>query len=200
MIFRMIKSILTKIKLSKYKKLFNFTYDKSSMFASSFKIKGCKGATISFGKGSMMYGKITCELPTAIVKIGERSFINKNTNLISAEEIDIGNDVTVAWDVTFYDHNAHSFDWKERCDDITIAADKFNHRKPSVIRNWDTVKKSKIKVCDKAWIGFGASILRGVTIGEGAIVGAESVVRDNVEPYTVVFGNPAVKVGEVRRS
>ena len=196
---KFIKDFLKQIKLSKYKKKFNFNYHKSALFGSSFKISGCKGATITIGKDSFLYGKITCELPSAKVKIGERTYINKDTNIISAESIDIGNDVTIAWDVTFYDHNAHSFDWKERCNDIKFASENFCHKKHTVERNWDKVKKSEIKVCDKAWIGFGASILRGVTIGEGAIVGAKSVVREDVEPYTVVFGNPAVKVGEVRR-
>ncbi|AKX34628.1 acetyltransferase [Spiroplasma litorale] len=41
------------------------------------------------------------------------------------------------------------------------------------------------------WIGYGATIMPGVKIGNGAIVGAMSVVTKNVEPYTVVAGNPA---------
>ncbi|MBK8021791.1 MAG: hypothetical protein IPK19_10285 [Chloroflexi bacterium] len=48
-----------------------------------------------------------------------------------------------------------------------------------------------IRICDKAWIGFNAVILKGVTIGEGAIVGAGSVVTKDVPAWTVVAGNPA---------
>jgi galactoside O-acetyltransferase len=44
---------------------------------------------------------------------------------------------------------------------------------------------------DKVWIGFGASILKGVTVGEGAVIGAQAVVTRDVAPYTVVAGNPA---------
>ena len=47
------------------------------------------------------------------------------------------------------------------------------------------------RVCRRAAIGSGAVILCGVTIGEGALVGAGSVVTKDVEPYTVVAGNPA---------
>ncbi|MEH2171306.1 DapH/DapD/GlmU-related protein [Nostoc sp.] len=48
-----------------------------------------------------------------------------------------------------------------------------------------------ILIGSNVWIGFDACILPGVTIGEGAIVGARSVVTQDVPPYTIVAGNPA---------
>lgn len=48
-----------------------------------------------------------------------------------------------------------------------------------------------IEICDQAWIGARAIVLPGVTIGEGAVVAAGAVVAKNVEPWTVVGGNPA---------
>ncbi len=48
-----------------------------------------------------------------------------------------------------------------------------------------------VHICHHAWIGAGATILPGVTVGEYAVVGAASVVTKDVEPYTVVAGNPA---------
>ena len=50
------------------------------------------------------------------------------------------------------------------------------------------------------WIGYRAIILPGVTIGEGAVVGAGAVVTKNVESYTIVAGNPARKIGERQRN
>ena len=65
-------------------------------------------------------------------------------------------------------------------------------------KNWDVVKSRPITIEDKAWIGMNCTILNGVTIGEGAIVGACSVVRENVEPWTVVAGNPAKVIRRIR--
>jgi len=58
--------------------------------------------------------------------------------------------------------------------------------------DYDTVKKPVV-VQDNAVVGSWALILPGVTIGEGAVVAAGSVVVKSVEPYTLVAGNPAVK-------
>lgn len=53
-----------------------------------------------------------------------------------------------------------------------------------------------IKICNQAWIAANATILPGVTIGEGAVVGACAVVSKDVPPWTVVVGNPARVVGK----
>ncbi|MFD0830617.1 acyltransferase [Mucilaginibacter boryungensis] len=58
-------------------------------------------------------------------------------------------------------------------------------------KNWDVVKTKPIKICSDAWIGMNCIILKGVTIGEGAIVAAGSVVTKDVPAWTVVAGNPA---------
>jgi acetyltransferase-like isoleucine patch superfamily enzyme len=57
-------------------------------------------------------------------------------------------------------------------------------------------KGGPVKIGDRAWIGYRALILPGIEIGEGAVVGAGAVVTKNVPPYTIVAGNPAVKIGD----
>jgi acetyltransferase-like isoleucine patch superfamily enzyme len=57
--------------------------------------------------------------------------------------------------------------------------------------NTQPYKRRPIIIEDDVWIGACAIILKGVTIGEGAIVAAGSVVTKNVEPYSLVGGNPA---------
>ena len=59
------------------------------------------------------------------------------------------------------------------------------------------VKISPVRINDRAWLGFNSIILKGVTIGEGAIIGAGSVVTKDVPAYTIVAGNPARIIQEI---
>ncbi|MGD9968836.1 MAG: CatB-related O-acetyltransferase [Sulfuricurvum sp.] len=54
--------------------------------------------------------------------------------------------------------------------------------------------KGDINVGNDVWIGFEATIMPGVTIGDGAIIGAKSVITHDVEPYSIVGGNPAKEI------
>jgi acetyltransferase-like isoleucine patch superfamily enzyme len=62
-------------------------------------------------------------------------------------------------------------------------------------RGWDKVedagKHSDVTIGNDVWIGYGSMIVAPATIGDGAIIGAGSVVRGRVKPYSVVAGNPA---------
>jgi len=77
-----------------------------------------------------------------------------------------------------------------------------SHRAAFVSAGHDTqsptfgYRSAPITICDYAWIGVNATILKGVTIGEGAVVAAGAVVTKDVEPYTIVGGVPAKKIGE----
>jgi acetyltransferase-like isoleucine patch superfamily enzyme len=73
------------------------------------------------------------------------------------------------------------------------------HTKPNWSRIADYVdsKKGKITIEQDSWIGTGAVILPDITIGEGAVVAANSVVTRDVPPFTVVGGLPAKKIGTV---
>jgi maltose O-acetyltransferase len=53
-----------------------------------------------------------------------------------------------------------------------------------------------VTIGDRAWIGFRALVLPGVTIGEGAVIAAGAVVTKDVPPYTIVGGNPAREIGQ----
>jgi len=90
-------------------------------------------------------------------------------------------------------------DYLERQKDIKRQNnDHKNGRSFISSKDWNTVKSKPIVIENNVWVGFDSVILSGVTIGEGAIVGARSVVRNDVEPWTVVAGNPAVVVKRLK--
>ena len=60
------------------------------------------------------------------------------------------------------------------------------------------VSKGKVVIGENVWIGDKATILPGVSIGDGAVIGANAVVTKDVPPYSVVVGNPAKIINKVK--
>ena len=146
---------------------------------------------LRIGSHCMIDGKFIFEKNSGTVTIGDRVHIG-SSSFISINSIGIGNDVTIAWDCLFYDHNSHSVNWEERMNDTEQEYEDYICTGNSIkTKNWSVVNSKPIKICDKAWIGMGCKILKGVTVGEGAVVAAGSVVTKDVAPWTMVGGNPA---------
>ena len=142
---------------------------------------------INIDEQSQVDGAICFDKDNGLISIGKRSFINGS--LIAAQKIEIGDDVLISWGVTVVDHNSHAISFYERSQDVV------NWRLGK--KDWANVKIAPIKISNKVWIGFNSIILKGVTIGEGAIVGAGSVVTKDVPAWTIVAGNPARVIREI---
>ena len=143
---------------------------------------------LEIGRDSIIEGSIAFDKEGARIKIGERVFLG-GTMLVCAENIEIGDDVLISWGCTIVDHNSHAVGWKARSEDVN---NWFNG-----IKDWNAVQTSPIKICARSWLGFNVIVLKGVTIGEGAVIGAGSVVTKDVPPYTIVAGNPARVIREI---
>lgn len=102
------------------------------------------------------------------VTIGKRCFIQQCCTFFGRGGIEIGDDVFIG----------------PKCNLITINHDV----NPG---NRSATYGKPIKIEDKVWLGINATILPGVTLGYGCIVGANSVVTKDVPPMTIVAGNPA---------
>jgi acetyltransferase-like isoleucine patch superfamily enzyme len=105
----------------------------------------------------------------ARMSIGEGTYINANTKIHCEEHIEIGHDCAISYDVFIMDNDSHALyvGGKER---------------PSTL---------PVHIGNRVWIGTRAMILKGVTIGDGAIVAAGSIVSKDVPPKTMVAGVPA---------
>lgn len=146
------------------------------------RIQTALGSKITIGRDCIIETRIAFDRNGAAFKCGDRCFIGAS-HMVLAERIALGDDVIVSWGVTIVDHNSHAVDWDHRSNDV------LDWRKAK--KDWSHVMIAPVQINDKAWIGFGATILKGVTIGEAAIVAAGAVVTKDVPPYTVVAGNPA---------
>lgn len=105
----------------------------------------------------------------ATFKVGKNVFINENTRIMVSKKIEIGDNSILGWNVNILDNDRHNVFY----DDI----------------QQETTKEIIIK--NNVWVGFNSSILKGVTIGEGAIIASNSVVTKDVPPYTLMAGVPA---------
>ena len=144
---------------------------------------------LTIGEDSVITGIIN--LQCGHMEIGNRVLINEGTIFYCTDSISIGNDVMFSWGCTIVDSNMHSTNSQERLKDTLDAAKKFKEHRLGQNTNYSAVKSAPIIIKDKVWIGFNSIILKGVTIGEGAIIGAGSVVTKDVPDYAVVGGNPA---------
>jgi acetyltransferase-like isoleucine patch superfamily enzyme len=122
-----------------------------------------------------------------ILDIGSGSHIGYQTSIVTGHGVHIGQHVLIANRVFIAADDGHPLD---------PAARRVNHPpSPEDVR--------EIWIEDDVWIGEGATVLKGVRIGKGAIVGSHAVVTHDVDPYTIVAGNPArivKRLGEIESS
>lgn len=117
-------------------------------------------------------GNLSIWSPHKDVTIGDRVQFGENCRIQC--DIEFGNSILIACNVAFVGKDDHI---------VNIPG--------KTIWNSSRGDTYKTKVGNDVWIGHGSIILAGVTIGDGAIVAAGSVVTKSVEPCTIVGGNPA---------
>ncbi len=143
------------------------------------------------GDDNMLACSIIFDAPHGEVRIGNHSFIG-GSRLSAVELIEIGDYVTIAWGCTISDHDEFPADPLARRNEIARRCKAVRRGEdPVICMDWSAVAKSPVRICDNVWIGMHCTILKGVTIGEGAVISAGSVVYEDVEPWSLVAGNPA---------
>lgn len=198
----MIKKILNKLFYNPYRfvnKHKHLVTVGDSILTKQFRIDFSAGNKnfVNIGDRCILECNLIFEKDGAGISVGSDTYIGPGTQLISINKISIGKNVQISWDVTVYDHNGYSLDFRQRRIDYSNTFKNFYTENRLIEFDWESVKSNPITIEDDAWIGFGATILKGVTIGKGAIVAANSVVTKDVEPLSVVMGNPAKKVRQL---
>ena len=139
----------------------------ANQFFQSYKDHIVVGKNSRFGR----YTRVDAGFNGKIV-IGNNVLIDDNCFITAQKSITIGNDVMIA---------AYSF--------VTDFNHTFSSKKKRI--DLQGFERNPVIIEDDVWIGTQVCILKGVTVGHGAVIGAGSVVTRNVKPYEVVAGNPA---------
>jgi acetyltransferase-like isoleucine patch superfamily enzyme len=162
--------------------------DDEAYLESAFSFSQCRNDAphaIRIARGAHVYSATIFDVgPKGSVAVGQCSMLN-GARLICEARIEIGAYATISWNVIFMDSYRLPFDPALRRLCIERAA-----RHPQ----WQVEAEAPsrpITLQDNVWIGFDVCVLPGITIGEGSVVGARSVVTTDVAPYTIVAGNPA---------
>jgi acetyltransferase-like isoleucine patch superfamily enzyme len=123
----------------------------------------------NIGRGSLLW-----LLENGRIEMMGNSFTAGNNIIIAKESVIIGRDCAIAWGVTLCDHDMHKI----------------------FIDGIQQTETAPIKIGNGVWIGMNATILKGVTIGDGAVIAAHSVVTKDVPAHSLVGGNPAKVIRE----
>lgn len=130
------------------------------------------GSNVQLDGPSFLSGHLM-EYPQLV--IGDRTVIGYKTLISVQQSVRIGNDCMIAEGCMIFDNDGHPLSPYRRLRKEAVRHDEV---KPVVIE-------------DNVWIGARSIILKGVRIGEGAVVGAQSLIVRDVPPYCVVRGSPA---------
>lgn len=145
--------------------------------------------SIIIGNHCEIYGSLITQSNGKII-LGDNVTIRYATTIGAVNRITIGSNVIISNHVTIYDNNNHPTDVGTR----KKICENFDNQE---LWKWKYSRNQPIVIKDNVWIGQGAVILKGVSVGEGAIVGMNAVVTKDVPAYSIAVGNPAKIVKQV---
>ena len=198
----------------------NVKVDKTAYLETTFSFQffhSRRADGLEVGRGASTYlGTMFDVGPKGRVKLGQYALVH-GARIICDAEIIIGDYALISWNVVLMDTYRVPFDAEARRKELERMVEQANgltahaiegreirlrHSDRGQVRRTITAQRPRgsaalawtarpIYIDRNVWIGFESCVLPGVTIGEGSIVGARSVVTESVPPFTIVAGNPA---------
>ncbi len=166
------------------------SYHQSSIIAQSAQIANTGSidnnqdkSSVRIGENAIVRGNLMTFGHGGEIIIGNDTFIGPGTRIWSSKRISIGERVLISHNVHVLDNNSHPLDSEDRYNDLL-------HIREIGFQQTNDLNEKNIIIKDDVWIGFNATILKGVIIGKGAIIGANTIIRKSVPDYAIVVGNP----------
>lgn len=130
------------------------------------KISVGRTGSVKLGKRCMAEHSVYFRAGSGKLALGDKVFFNRNCIITCNEQIDIGNKATFGPNVCIYDHDHDP-------------------------NNWNKMIRKPVSIGDRVWVGANAVILKGVTIGNDAVIAAGSIVTHDIPEKAVAGGVPA---------
>lgn len=194
-----------------------------TVFASLLRAKVYKTILGSIGEGCLIEKDVRLIIPSNVF-LGERTFLGEFSYLdpdSSKNKIVLKNDVHISrgcvlrmsaeckGDLTIEDHvhisqnsyiNANGGVWiGKNClfgSNVSIISSNHNYKDPNTSIRLQGTTEREVIIEEDVWLGINSSVMPGVTIGKGAVIGAGAVVTKNIPPYVIAVGIPAKIVGK----
>ncbi|QEE16014.1 CatB-related O-acetyltransferase [Promethearchaeum syntrophicum] len=175
-----IYSNIDKSEISQNTKIYKFTTIKNSIIQKNSSVGDHSKILNSYLDKSVHIGRYN---HISGCQIGKHSYTGQNAIIMG---IKIGNFCSISWGVTI-GPGEHDF---SRVTTHRFLYTDVDRLKPEN-EEWYNRFEKNIEIGHDVWIGANSTILRGVSIGTGSIIGANSLVNKNIPPYAIVGGNPA---------
>lgn len=151
-----------------------------ALIEAGVEFKVTDGGVLSLGPGIHVSRGVSFTIQGGAVHVGARSFIGRWTTIVARRNISIGKDCLIAERVTIRDQ------------------DHRIHGVPEIPIRDAGMEAAEIRIGNNVWIAAGAVLLKGISIGDGAVIAANSVVRTDVPARAIAAGAPACIVGHRR--
>lgn len=169
--------------------------DSAAVIYPSTAISVYRDGDISVGCGSHIRGSLEVQRVGGRIAIGDDCYVGDNSRIWAAGGggVFVGDRVLIAHNVNIFDNDTHPTDAGERRRDAELIFASGTRE------DFPSLAVRAVRIGDDAWIGCNACVMKGVTIGNGAIIAAGSVVTKDVPNYCVAAGNPAKVVKKLKR-
>lgn len=191
--FQLCKQSYSDVHQEKISKQKNVHFGEKAKISLDASISAC--GNVFIGDNTWVCGVINIfpHNPDCTIRIGNDCYIGDHSRIWVGKEVKIGDRVLIAHNVNIFDTTTHPIDKAIRYrHELEVKHQGMPKEK------YDTIFEAPVHIENDVWIGCNAIILRGVTIGEGAIVSAGSVVTKDVPANTMVAGNPARVIKQLK--